>query len=527
MNPLAAAAHISAMKFSRCSVALPCYITSLIPKRYTCSIHNKILPRTVGGTRRILSVSSPYQRQITMSSSSSSSSPVKPLSTKHSPCDHSEQQQQQQDFGRRRSKSTMLRIDGSLGEGGGQILRNSISFAAILQKDVVIYNIRAGRSQPGLRAQHATGLALVADICGGRLTGTSIGSTEIQYEASSSSSAAASSSQPAMTDSSNNKLLLRTILGEVATAGSICLLLQAALPCALFHQSPCQLVLKGGTNAAMAPQYDYWEHVFWPTLQKQCNLPKTQVQAQVVTRGYYPRGGGEVHVGVEPLQTPLTPIRLTDRGQVHRIYIRSFHAGKLPRGLAEAMAKAAQKTLVEKLQVSPLPPINVDIVTEAQAVGSGLGILIVAETTTGCLLAGSALSTPKKKAKQVGIEAAEELLSTLHSGGCVDEWLQDQLILFMALADGVSEIHTGSLTQHTQTAIWIAEKLSGARFQVCRLDDNSIVHHHHHHSSLASSSRTKSSEDDDYDYGQQGRIAGRHCITCHGIGYHPPTSLRN
>ena len=512
------------MKFG-CCLALPCYVvTPLIQRRYNINI---FLKRTFGflvsSRVQYLDKTCPQTTMFSSSSSSSSQkSSVKPLSsTTRSEFDHSDQQQDSDktssgtvDGDDNNTKRT-IRIDGSLGEGGGQILRNAISFAAIQQKNVAIYNIRAGRSQPGLKAQHATGLTLVADVCGGRLVGASIGSTEIDYKASSSSSSSQSAKNN-IDSNNNNKSESRTILGEVTTAGSICLLLQAALPCALFHQSPCQLVLKGGTNASMAPQYDYWEHVFWPTLQKQCNLPMNQVQAQVIRRGYFPKGGGEVHVRVQPLQTPLAPIRLTDRGQVHRIYIRSFHAGKLPRHLAEAMAKAAQKTLLEKLQTSPLPQIDIDIVTEKQAVGSALGILTAAETTTGCLLAGSALGTPKKKAKQVGVEAAEELLSTLHDGGCVDEWMQDQLILFMALADGVSEIHTGSLTQHTQTAIWVAEKLSGAHFEVSQLDDNSM-----HHPSASSSSRS------DDDYGQEGRIAGRHCITCHGIGYPPNASLSN
>jgi RNA 3'-terminal phosphate cyclase (ATP) len=262
------------------------------------------------------------------------------------------------------------------------------------------------------------------------------------------------------------------------------------------------MVLKGGTNASMAPQYDYWERVFWKTLCQRCELRSNQVQAKVLRRGFYPQGGGEVHVTVEPLNYPLRPVQLTDRGDVSTVYIRSFHAGKLPRHLAEGMAKSAKSYLQQRIKDIP---ITVEVVTERQAVGSGMGLLCVATTTTGCLLAGSALSSPKKKARDVGIEAAEELFSTLQDGGCVDEWLQDQLILYAALADGVSEILTGSLTLHTKTAVWVAEEMCGATFEITKLSEEGDGRPMDH----------------DSIYGKDGRIPGKHLIRCHGIGFGP------
>jgi RNA 3'-terminal phosphate cyclase (ATP) len=394
------------------------------------------------------------------------------------------------------SSDTSLKvIDGSHGEGGGQVLRNSISLAAIMAKTIQIHNIRAGRSKPGLKPQHLTGLRLAAGICSGKLDGDKIGSQVVQYSPS---------KLPLYVDGDRNAHI--NLVADIGTAGSICLLLQTALPCGLFSKTVCQLILKGGTNASLAPQYDYWELVFLPILRSCFGVPAENFQSKVWRRGYFPRGGGEIHVEIKPLARGLNPIRLLEQGEVQEFYIRSFHAGKIPRHVAQDMADAARSALKKNLiNLRGITP-SVDIVTEQQYVGSGSGILVVAKTTTGCILAGSALGSPKTKAKETGAEAALELISTLNDGGCVDDWLQDQLIIFMALAEGTSEILTGSLTQHTQTAIWVAQEMCGAEFRVEKVSE-----------------KADRQQPIESIYGKDGRIPGRHIIRCKGIGLQPET----
>ncbi|XP_051930347.1 RNA 3'-terminal phosphate cyclase isoform X2 [Hippocampus zosterae] len=190
--------------------------------------------------------------------------------------------------------------------------------------------------------------------------------------------------------------------------------------------------------------------------------------------GFYPKGGGEVTARVPAVQE-LRPVTLLERGAVAKIHGRAYVAGGLPFKLAEDMAASAARAI--RREVRELD-VNIGAVQEEEkACGNASGIIIVAESSTGCLFAGSALGKKGVRADTTGAEAAEMLLRNLRHGGCVDEFLQDQLIIFMALAKGTSRIRTGAVTRHTQTAIHVAQRMTRAKFTVSKCADTPDVTH--------------------------------------------------
>ncbi|KAL7058066.1 hypothetical protein AAHC03_016667 [Spirometra sp. Aus1] len=183
-------------------------------------------------------------------------------------------------------------------------------------------------------------------------------------------------------------------------------------------------------------------------------------------RGYYPRGGGKVKVVVQPVAPKLTPITLHEIGSISRVFGSAFVAGKVPIKVAEEMSAVARRLFRNHL---PECPINISAfrAPDNRFHGSVATFLFVLETSTGCRLAASRLSQPRgPSAEDLVTDAIEELMSSVRAGSCCDENMQDMLVLPMALADGKSSLRTTAPTLHTQSAIYVAEKLLPVKFVV-------------------------------------------------------------
>ncbi|MEN6401834.1 MAG: RNA 3'-terminal phosphate cyclase, partial [Armatimonadia bacterium] len=320
-----------------------------------------------------------------------------------------------------------ITIDGSKGEGGGQMLRTSLSVAAVAGQPVRLINIRAGRAKPGLAAQHLTSCRAVAEVCGGKLAGAEIGSQQVELH-------------PGPVTGGEYHF-------DIGTAGSTSLLLQAVLPPLLFAASPSHLVLHGGTDVPWSPIFHYLDEVFLPTVRQM------GVSARLECRrhGWYPAGGGEVQAWIEPLQGPLQALQWTQRGETTGAVAHSLVSEKLPMHIAQRQCQGLQEALGKCLALpceQHHEPSHSHGTTCFAAVrfASGAGGF-------------TSLGERGKPAEQVGVETGEALQAFLNLEATVDERLADQLLLYAILAQGRSAYLSPRLTGHLETNAWVIEQL--------------------------------------------------------------------
>ncbi len=332
----------------------------------------------------------------------------------------------------------MLEIQGDILEGGGQILRTSLSLAALLQKDIHISRIRGKRKPPGLKPQHFTTVKAVATICEAEVEGLKEGSQDLFL-------------RPRKRPSGKFQF-------DVGTAGSVTLVMQALMPIAASAKGPMEFQLSGGTDVKWSPTLDYVHSVLLP------NLSKLGFSCEVLLRrrGHYPRGGGMVELKTMPAGR-LKPLRLLERGTISRITGVS-HCVKLPAHVARRQAEAAEKYLVGKGLAKPIIDVEAYAPDADRHLGPGSGINLCAEASA--VLGGDSIGERGKPAEDVGAEAAEKLVGAIDSGAALDPHMGDMIVPYMALAYGRSEVTVSELTLHTITNVKITEIMTGKKFDV-------------------------------------------------------------
>jgi RNA 3'-terminal phosphate cyclase (ATP) len=322
----------------------------------------------------------------------------------------------------------MIEIDGSFGEGGGQIVRTAVALSAVTGKPVRITKIRQGRSKPGLAAQHARAIMALAGICDARTSGVEPGSSEIAFS-------------PGEIQGASRRV-------EIGTAGSVTLLMQCLLPALLRADGPSSLQIQGGTDVSWAPTVDYFKNVFLPAL----SSFGAKVSLEVLQRGYYPRGQGEVLLEVEPEK--LTASQLAGRACERQSMVQGVsHCSNLPEHVAARQADSA----VQVLHEAGFPAQVAREALRLPSMGSGITLW------SGCKGA-SFLGERGLPAEKVGKRAAEELIMELKSKETVDMHLADQLIPYLALAGGSYTVREISL--HARTNIWTAGHFLDAKIEV-------------------------------------------------------------
>lgn len=325
-----------------------------------------------------------------------------------------------------------LEVDGSFGEGGGQILRTAVTFSVIAGRPVRVSKIRAGREIPGLRQQHVSTLQALGLIFGAELKGAEIGSSEITF-------------------SPGSRHLLSTSV-DMKTAASITLLLQAVIPAVALTRSRVALQITGGTDVPWSPTLDYLSEVVRPAYK----LMGLNFRVDSTRRGYYPRGGGKVSAEVEPASS-LHPVSLTTPHTVAKVDLVS-RCACLPRHVAERQLESMVRFLSSS-------GVSIGSRTLGEEKADSPGSSVLAYTTSeGHMIGADAIGARGRRAEDVGEQAAVKLASSLSSGAAVDTNLADMIAPLLSLADGASTLRVPQVSLHLKTGLHVARLFTGCEY---------------------------------------------------------------
>ncbi len=317
----------------------------------------------------------------------------------------------------------MKEIDGSYLEGGGQIVRTAIALSAITRTPIRLFSIRAGREKPGLRPQHVEGIKAAAKMCGADVSGLNHGSTEVRF--------------------TPHAINGGDIIVDIKTAGSATLVLQTLTPMALYAAQPVHITIRGGTAVPFSPTSEYFEHVLLEFLARM----GIQMHATTGRHGFYPSGGGEISVTIQPGN--MKSLDLIERGALEKIVVVSVAHDQLRH------ARVAERMLAGFKNIIP------EVATECRYVKA---------LSVGCFISSRArfenssfgadeLGRRGKRAEDVGKDAALALQRAMSGNGAIDRWMVDQIIPYLALAAQVtgkkSRIKIPDLSNHARTNMWV------------------------------------------------------------------------
>ncbi len=317
--------------------------------------------------------------------------------------------------------STLLELDGSFGEGGGQILRTSLSLALLTGRGIHLRNIRARRPKPGLQPQHRMSVRAAAAIGQAQVRGDSLGSTDLTFE-------------PGVVQPGKYRF-------DIGTAGSTGLVLHTLyLPLLFGTGAPSELILTGGTHVSTSPCFHFLD-VTWRAYLQAIGL---HLRLEMKRPGFYPRGGGEVHVFLQPT-AEIKPLHLRERRSVK---VTGFSAVA---GLPDQIARRQARRLRYRLEQNKL---RVAIEEETWEGGPGTVVAAILDTTPAPTLLFS-LGERGKPAERVADDVVDQVLAYVAAGEqyAVDPHSADQLVLPLALAKGASEFTVSEVTLHLLTNI--------------------------------------------------------------------------
>jgi RNA 3'-terminal phosphate cyclase (ATP) len=334
----------------------------------------------------------------------------------------------------------MLILDGSQGEGGGQILRTALSLSMCTGLPFRIEKIRAKRKTPGLMRQHLTAVNAAATICGAEVIGAHVGSETVEF--------------------SPGKIVPGEYQVSVGTAGSATLVFQTLLPALMLQSKASKLTLRGGTHNPMAPPFHFLERAFLPVLKEM----GVDVDLQLKRHGFYPAGGGEFTASILPTQK-LNSINLLERGKSTSCYAESIIAGVPSHVARRELELVGQQMSIQEDQCF------IRGLSSEQGPGNALLITLGHEHVTEVVCAFGEKGTSAEAVAKQAVAAARRYSA---SAGVVGEYLADQLLLPIALG-GQGKMKVTTLSRHTLTNAEVIQKFLPIEIQTSTSDDGSAM----------------------------------------------------
>jgi RNA 3'-terminal phosphate cyclase (ATP) len=323
-----------------------------------------------------------------------------------------------------------VRLDGSQRSGSGTIVRFATAFACLLRRPLHLFNARAKREKPGLRPQHLAAVRACAELCGGTTEGLTVGAREF-------------------TVAPGARIPGGAFSWDIGTAGSATMLALGILPVACFAERTVTARITGGVFQDWAPSPHHMQHVLAPLLARM----GATMELRLLRPGYVPRGGGVIELRVEPRHKALRPLTLIAQGSVRSVRGIALSSHLAERQVSERMARTCEAELAAAGVAS-----TVERVLDTLANHPGASLAVWAETSTGCLLGADRVGAQRRTSEAIGHFVASRLLADLAAGGTVDQHAADQLVLFAALAGGVSRYVTPARSDHLETNLWLAQQ---------------------------------------------------------------------
>ncbi|KAA0007303.1 MAG: RNA 3'-terminal phosphate cyclase [Thermoplasmata archaeon] len=331
----------------------------------------------------------------------------------------------------------MIEIDGSYGEGGGQILRTAAALSVLLNKEVSIKRIRVKRPNPGLRPQHLTALNILKELSNAETKGLSVGSLNVYF--------------------SPKNFVGGEYVFDVGTAGSVTLVFQTVLLASLRSSEPFSLKVKGGTDVKWSPTWDYFTRVFLPLVKRL----GVNVEVELNRRGFYPKGGGEVRMTVSPAEM-FSPFRADEPQRYSRVK-GTVAISRLPDHISDRVKHTLMRFFISK-------SMDAEFFVDRDDKSLSEGVVVTLwsesqETVVGSTMLGERGLPAERLAKG----CAESLMKEVEAKVSLDVHATDQLLPYIAFVASeqqeTSIFLTRELSGHTQTNMWLLEKFLPVRFE--------------------------------------------------------------